>query len=146
VRRSLLFAYVSVAIFRDGRHKLQPVALHFLLRHAPTPPGDLRVAGHGSETNVARRSGGEPGIAGGFLKQCPERVPELVRVKRWNACVLALGWVSDYRYVTEHITWGYWKPTAEQMLAACEHSTSGEITTWTWGHSTITIPCSRLRR
>jgi hypothetical protein len=62
------------------------------------------------------------------------------------ACVLALGWLSDYRYVTEHISWGYWNPTAEQMLAACEHSTSGEITTWTWGHSTITIPCSRLRR
>ena len=63
------------------------------------------------------------------------------------ACVLALGWVSDYRYVTERISpWGYWKPTAEHMLTACEHSTSGEITTWTWGHGTITIPCSRLRR
>ena len=63
------------------------------------------------------------------------------------ACVLALGWVSDFRYVTERTSpWGYWKPVAERMLTACEHSTSGEITTWTWGHSTITIPCSRLRR
>ena len=35
---------------------------------------------------------------------------------------------------------------AERMLTACEHSTSGEITTWTWGQGTITIPCSRLRR
>jgi len=61
-------------------------------------------------------------------------------------CVLALGWVSDYRYITGHNFWGHWEPTAERMLAACEHSTSGEITTWTWGHSTITIPCSRLRR
>jgi hypothetical protein len=62
-------------------------------------------------------------------------------------CVLALGWLSDYRYVTERISpWGYWKPTAEHMLTACEHSTSGKITTWTWGHATITIPCSRLRR
>ncbi len=62
------------------------------------------------------------------------------------ACVLALGWLSDYRYVAGHDFWGHWKPVAERMLAACEHSTNGEITTWTWGHSTITIPCSRLRR
>ncbi len=63
------------------------------------------------------------------------------------ACVLALGWLSDYRYVTERTSpWGHWQPRAEQMLTACEHSTSGEITTWTWGQGTITIPCSRLRR
>jgi hypothetical protein len=62
------------------------------------------------------------------------------------ACVLALGWLSDYRYVSGHNFWGHWKPVAERMLTACEHSTSGKITTWTWGHSTITIPCSRLRR
>jgi hypothetical protein len=61
-------------------------------------------------------------------------------------CVLALGWFSDYRYVTERTYWGYWKPAAESMLAACEKSTTGEITTWTWYHKTITIPCSRLRR
>jgi hypothetical protein len=35
---------------------------------------------------------------------------------------------------------------AERMLTACEHSTNGTITTWTWGHSTITLPCSRLHR
>jgi hypothetical protein len=35
---------------------------------------------------------------------------------------------------------------AESMLTACEHSPSGEITTWTWGQRTITIPCSQLRR
>lgn len=62
--------------------------------------------------------------------------------------VLALGWLSDYRYVTERTSppWGHWKPTAERMLTACEHSTSGYITTWTWGQGTITIPCSRLHR
>lgn len=62
------------------------------------------------------------------------------------ACVLALGWLSDYRYVTQRTSWGHWKPVAEGMLTACKDSTTGEITTWTWGHSTITIPCSRLRR
>jgi hypothetical protein len=86
-------------------------------------------------------------IAGGR-----DRIP-LARQSPWTltavaalACVLALGWLSDYRYVTEHSFWGHWKPAAERMLTACEHSTSGEITTWTWGHRTITIPCSRLRR
>jgi hypothetical protein len=60
--------------------------------------------------------------------------------------VLALSWVLDYRYVTQRMFWGHWPSVAERMLTACEHSTSGTITTWTWGHSTITIPCSRLHR
>jgi hypothetical protein len=81
-----------------------------------------------------------------------DRIP-FVRRSPWAltaaaalALVLALGWFSDYRYVTGHNFWGHWKPVAERMLAACEHSTSGEITTWTWYHKTITIPCSQLRR
>jgi hypothetical protein len=86
-------------------------------------------------------------IAGGG-----DRIP-LVRQSPWAltavaalACVLALGWLSDYRYVTQRTSWGYWRPVAERMLTACEDSATGEITTWTWGQSTITIPCSRLRR
>jgi hypothetical protein len=47
---------------------------------------------------------------------------------------------------TQRMFWGHWQPVAERMLTACEHSTSGTITTWTWGHSTITLPCSRLHR
>ena len=81
-----------------------------------------------------------------------DKVP-LVRQSPWAltavaalACVLALGWLSDYRYVTQRTSWGSWKPVAERMLTACKDSATGEITTWTWGHSTITIPCSRLRR
>jgi hypothetical protein len=62
------------------------------------------------------------------------------------AGVLALSWVLDYRYVTQRMFWGHWQPVAERMLTACEHSTSGTITTRTWGNSTITIPCSRLHR
>ena len=88
-----------------------------------------------------------PVIAGGG-----DRIP-LVRQSPWAlaaiaalACVLALGWLSDYRYVTQRTSWGYWKPVAEGMLTACKDGTTGEITTWTWGHRTITIPCSRLRR
>ena len=81
-----------------------------------------------------------------------DKIP-LVRQSPWAltaaaalACVLALGWLSDYRYVTQRTSWGHWKPVAERMLTACEDSTTGEITTWTWGHRTITISCSRLRR
>jgi hypothetical protein len=32
------------------------------------------------------------------------------------------------------------------MLRACERSTTGEITTWTWNRGRITISCSQLRR
>jgi hypothetical protein len=74
------------------------------------------------------------------------RSPKAVIAVAALACVLAVGWVSDYRYLTGHNFWGPWKPTAERMLTACEHSTSGTITTWTWGNGKITIPCSRLRR
>ncbi|HEX2744886.1 MAG TPA: hypothetical protein VHN16_10855 [Streptosporangiaceae bacterium] len=72
--------------------------------------------------------------------------PRVVAAVTALALVLTLGWLSDYRYGTEHSYWGYWRPRAEHMLAVCEHSTSGEITTWTWYHGRITIPCSNLRR
>jgi hypothetical protein len=78
-----------------------------------------------------------------LLRQSPRAVTAVAAL----ACVLALGWLSDYRYATERTSpWGFWQPTAERMLTACEHSTSGQITAWAWGHGRITIPCSRLRR
>ena len=91
---------------------------------------------------LRRRAVAEGGDRIPLVRQSPRALIAVAAL----ACVLALGWLSDYRYVTEHISWGYWKPVAERMLAACEHSTSGEITTWTWYHGTITIPCSQLRR
>ena len=75
----------------------------------------------------------------------PAAEPADSKVRRARAA-LALGWLPDYRYLTPRNTWGHWQPTAERMLAACEHSTTGTITTWTWYHRTITIPCSHLRR
>ena len=77
-----------------------------------------------------------------FVRQSPRALTAVAAL----ACVLALGWLSDYRYVTQRTSWGYWKPVAERMQTACQDSITGEITTWTWGHTTITIPCSRLRR
>jgi hypothetical protein len=65
----------------------------------------------------------------------------------WSACWRSAG-SPIYRYVTERTSppWGHWKPRAEQLLTACEHSTSGDITTWMWGNKTIIIPCSGLHR
>ena len=74
------------------------------------------------------------------------RSPRALTAVAALACVLALSWLPDYRYASARTSpWGYWQPVAQRMLTACEHSTSGQITTWTWG-GTITIPCSRLRR
>jgi hypothetical protein len=91
---------------------------------------------------LRRRALAEGGEPVPLLRQSPR----VVAVVAALACVLALGWLSDYRYVTEHSTWGYWLPSAERMLKACERSTTGEITTWTWNRGRITIPCSQLRR
>jgi hypothetical protein len=60
------------------------------------------------------------------------------------AGLLAVGWVTDYRYVTERMAWGHWALQAHTMLASCEHSPTGQITRWTWGGGTVDIPCSRL--
>ena len=94
-------------------------------------------------------------VAAGLRRQAiaggGERIP-LVRRSPWALaaaaliCVLALGWLSDFRYVTQRTSWGRWKPVAERMLTACQDSATGEITTWTWERKTITIPCSQLRR
>jgi hypothetical protein len=74
------------------------------------------------------------------------RPPRALTAVAALACVLALSWLPDYRYASARTSpWGYWQPVAQRMLTACEHSTSGQITTWTWG-GTITIPCARLRR
>jgi len=62
------------------------------------------------------------------------------------ACALAVGWLPDFRYITEHNYWGHWQPRAERLLDACKHSTSGEVTTWAWGHSRINLPCSGLHK
>jgi hypothetical protein len=89
-----------------------------------------------------RQASAEDGDSNALIRTSPRALAAAAVL----ACVLALSWVLDYRYVTQRMFWGHWQPVAERMLTAYEHSTSGTITTWTWGHSTITIPCSRLHR
>jgi hypothetical protein len=88
----------------------------------------------------------EASAKGGDSNALIRKSPRALAAAAVLACVLALSWVLDYRYVTERMFWGHWQSVAERMLTACEYSTSGTITTWTWGNSTITIPCSRLHR
>jgi len=92
---------------------------------------------------LRRRAIAEGGDRIPLLRQSPWALTAVVAL----VCVLALGWLPDYRYASARVSpWGYWEPVAERMLTACEHSTTGTIPTWTWGQGTITIPCSRLRR
>jgi len=89
-----------------------------------------------------RQASAEGGDRNALIRKSPRALAAAAVL----ASVLALSWVLDYRYVTQRMFWGHWQPVAERMLTACERSTSGTITTWTWGNSTITIPCSQLRR
>jgi hypothetical protein len=60
------------------------------------------------------------------------------------ALVLAVGWVTDFRYVTQRTTDGPWRPTAEAMLTRCERSSTGTITVSAWYDSHAVVSCSRL--
>ena len=94
------------------------------------------------DTRQRRQASAEDGDSNALIRKPPRALAAAAVL----ACVLALSWVLDYRYVTQRMFWGHWQTVAERMLTACEHSTSGTITTWTWGNSTITIPCSRLHK
>jgi len=61
--------------------------------------------------------------------------------------ILALGWLTDFRYVTQRTTNGPWRPIAEKMLTRCEQSRTGTITVPAWGSpSRATVSCSNLHR
>ena len=94
------------------------------------------------DTRLHRQASAEDGDSNALIRTSPRALAAAAIL----ACVLALSWVLDYRYPTQRVFWGHWQPVAERMLTACEHSTNGTITTWTWGNSTITIPYSRLHR
>jgi len=60
------------------------------------------------------------------------------------ALVLGVGWVTDFRYVTQRTTDGPWRPVAERLLTRCERSTTGTITVYAWYDSHAVVACSRL--
>jgi hypothetical protein len=74
------------------------------------------------------------------------RVGALVAVASLT-CVLACGWVTDYRYyVPSRVSAGYWAPHADRWLRACDRSQAGVIRLATWDAPGLTVPCSRIHR
>lgn len=72
--------------------------------------------------------------------------PSVIFASAALACVLALGWITDYRYVTQRTTTGHWSPVAVSVLDACQHSRTGKVTLRAWGGHKVHVPCSRIRR
>ncbi len=94
------------------------------------------------DTYLSRKASAEGISRAALIRTSPRALAAVAAV----ICVLLIGWIPDYRYVTERIHWGYWEPEAARLLNKCEHSTSGELTTWAWGGGKITFSCSRLHR
>lgn len=64
-------------------------------------------------------------------------------------CVLGLGWVTDYRYLTQRTTNGPWRPVAVRDLDYCRNHETIRVSEWTGQNNTnvrVRIPCSRLVR
>jgi hypothetical protein len=61
------------------------------------------------------------------------------------ACMLGLGWVTDFRYITQRESGGYWRTQATRWLDQCDQGQPGEITIPAWD-AKATVECSRLRR
>jgi hypothetical protein len=74
------------------------------------------------------------------------RPPQAIFAVAALGCVLAFGWVTDYRYVTQRTTNGHWTPVAVSMLSTCSHSRTGKISLPAWGQHKVSVPCSRLHR
>jgi hypothetical protein len=69
------------------------------------------------------------------------------------AAVLAVGWVTDFRYVVRRDSGppSEWALTADQWLAYCQHKPSGNITVtfpnwWGQGLLSSTFNCTDLHR
>jgi hypothetical protein len=60
--------------------------------------------------------------------------------------VLAVGWVTDFRYVGWRSSATNWPPVATAWLHACEHNPNGIIHEPIGGGTTTWIPCAHVRR
>jgi hypothetical protein len=59
--------------------------------------------------------------------------------------VLAVGWVTDFSYVTQRAHDGYWRPYAQALVNACHQHPSGQVVLDTWGGHPVKVPCTRIR-
>lgn len=94
------------------------------------------------DTYLFRQARAEGGDRIAVLRRSPQALAAVTGL----ACVLVLGWLPDYRLITQRHFWGYWQPKATRMLTDCEHSSSGDISLWEWGNSRVTVSCSRLHK
>jgi hypothetical protein len=62
------------------------------------------------------------------------------------ACMLGVGWVTDFRYATGRTAERHWRVTAQHWLRECQHSQTGKITVPGWNSTSATIDCTRLHR
>ena len=60
--------------------------------------------------------------------------------------VLAVGWVTDFRYAGYRSSATNWPPVATAWLHACEHNPNGIIHEPIGGGTTTWIPCTHVRR
>jgi hypothetical protein len=61
-------------------------------------------------------------------------------------CVLGFGWVTDFRYVTQRVHAGQWRPYGRSLVTACVQDPAGGVTLNAWGGHRFTVPCARIRR
>ena len=115
-----------------------PVAFEPGSRYSVVPVFLLDAALIVAADAVLRRGGAAVGLA-------TVRPRVMVAVAALG-CVLAVGWVTDFRYLTQRTTNGHWRNVAVKWLNTCEHSRTGTITVPAWVTGKVTLSCSSLRR
>jgi hypothetical protein len=104
-------------------------------RYSTVPVVLITATGIAAVESYLRRGGGSQGRGAG----------PLVAVGVL-ACVLGLGWVTDFRYVTQRVHAGQWRPYARSLVTACGKDPAGGVTLNAWGGHHFTVPCARIRR
>ena len=119
---------------------LSPVSFEAASRYSVVPIMLLDAAAVVAVDAFIRRHGAAVRATGVTVR------PQAIVAVAALGCVLAFGWVTDFRYVTQRTTDGHWTPVAVSMLNACQHSRTGKIAIPAWGHREVAVSCSRLLR
>jgi hypothetical protein len=98
-------------------------------RYSTIPIVLITASGIVAVDSYIRREGARPLLAVGVL-----------------ACVLGLGWVTDFRYASQRDHDGHWLPYARSLVTACTANPAGDVTITAWGGHYYTVPCTRVRR
>ena len=137
------FVYTVLAAFITryvvfGAPLSGPVAFEPGSRYSVVPIFLLDAALIVAADAVLRRGGAAVGLA--------TVRPRVIIAVAALGCVLAVGWVTDFRYLTQRTTNGHWRNVAVKWLNTCEHSRTGTITVPAWVTGKVTLSCTSLRR